>query len=448
MRAALCLALLMGCVEPPDLLSEDEFLALTAADDVPDVSDAEDVLDAFEVLDVPDAPDIAEVADDGEVVDPCGGGCDDGNPCTTDSCGRSGCVNEAHGQSCDDDDPCTVGDVCAMGACASGDGVLDCSDGNECTSDSCADGKGCEYVDLDKSCVDGDPCTTAEWCIDGACVTEPLVCDDGSECTDDWCDPENGGCQKAPVQNGTTCDDGDPCTLDGTCFSGNCDPAAAFTCGAPVCEGNLPQCLDCILSKECAPDDEECPKPCMTWTFEDAEVVGGAWATHEEKNGDSNYGAGGLLLSAWDNQAISLATRFVLPADFRIEVSGSVSWEDDVSGDVVKGVLGVTGCDDPTSAAEKVMVGGQWKTANEVWYHFDTNSLGVESGQTKSFHVRFTRLGTMLTVERFDGQQWQKQEPTYVVPADIQVWFQASHWSNTAAGSGTMVIDFLKYCTL
>ena len=47
--------------------------------------------------------------------------CDDGLPCTTDSCdATAGCVNAANTEPCDDGDACTLDDTCAESACVSG----------------------------------------------------------------------------------------------------------------------------------------------------------------------------------------------------------------------------------------------------------------------------------------------------------------------------------------
>ena len=50
-------------------------------------------------------------------------GCDDGNPCTNDSCDASGCVYIPNSAPCDDNDECTLGDMCSGGSCAGGDPV-------------------------------------------------------------------------------------------------------------------------------------------------------------------------------------------------------------------------------------------------------------------------------------------------------------------------------------
>jgi len=104
------------------------------------------------------------------------------------------------------------------------DGLVDeeiCDDGNPCTDDTCVPGVGCEHLALDGiPCAGTDPCA-GEWlCESGACVGEAKDCDDGKICTVDSCDPADGHCDHAPV--------------DGNCPSSNnpcisqvfCDPFA------------------------------------------------------------------------------------------------------------------------------------------------------------------------------------------------------------------------------
>ena len=94
--------------------------------------------------------------------------CDDGNPCTGNSCSDGWCSpsdTELNGTPCDDGDVCTIGDSCQEGACYGG-AALACDDGNACTTDSCDSESGCTNVTID--------------------------CDDGNACTADSCDAESG----------------------------------------------------------------------------------------------------------------------------------------------------------------------------------------------------------------------------------------------------------------
>ena len=101
------------------------------------------------------------------------------------------------------------------GACVPGTAV-GCDDGNPCTSDSCGL-LGCTHTPLTgPSCDDGDPCTQNDQCQNGSCVGTPVTCpDDGFACTDDVCTQQ--GCVHVPVDS--------RCTPAADCVSAVCDPA-------------------------------------------------------------------------------------------------------------------------------------------------------------------------------------------------------------------------------
>jgi cysteine-rich repeat protein len=145
--------------------------------------------------------------------------CDDGNPCTDDSCNPlTGCVYTANAAPCDDLDPCTTGDTCAGGSCTGA--LLSCDDGNPCTDDACDSRMGCGHTFNTGRCDDGDACTTDDTCTDGTCAGHGrLGCDDGNPCTDDACDPATG-CTHTP--HAGPCDDGDVCTTGDACEAGAC----------------------------------------------------------------------------------------------------------------------------------------------------------------------------------------------------------------------------------
>lgn len=137
--------------------------------------------------------------------------CDDGNPCTDDSCETNGlCTHVNNTDSCDDGHPCTEFDTCSSGGC---NGVQ-----KDCGSQVCNPTDGmCVDCVTNGHCDDGDVCNGEEVCnLDGEC--EPgvdLVCDDGIACTDDSCHPANG-CQHAD-----NCPLGQQCNMD----TGDCEAA-------------------------------------------------------------------------------------------------------------------------------------------------------------------------------------------------------------------------------
>ena len=177
------------------------------------------------------------------------GACDDGNPCTIDTCdGVGGCKISLSTGSCDDGNPCTLGEACAAGQCVGGTPNT-CDDGNLCTNDSCDVGLGCSHADNSSPCDDREPCTGPDVCQGGSCTTTPLTCDDGDGCTIDSC-TYGVGCQNTAV----VCDDQNPCTED------VCSAATGQVCanppkvGAPTCDdGNACTAGDACGSGACVP---------------------------------------------------------------------------------------------------------------------------------------------------------------------------------------------------
>jgi hypothetical protein len=184
--------------------------------------------------------------------------CDDGNPCTANTCNpETGCEAENLTIECDDSSDCTFNDTCAEGACV-GTGY-DCDDLLDCTADSC-DGIGtcghevlADWCVIDSTCIgaleiqpenecqachpgtdnaaytpvldetgcdDGSKCTDNDVCTTGVCAGSQVVCDDAEVCTEDSCTNPEIGCQYEPVAG--NCDDLSDCTDSDHCESGFC----------------------------------------------------------------------------------------------------------------------------------------------------------------------------------------------------------------------------------
>ncbi len=180
--------------------------------------------------------------------------CDDGNPCTVDSCEEStgSCQHDAaalEGQTCEDGAFCTVGETCQGGSCVGG--PRDCSlfddvctvgvcdeaadacvadpaneggacpdDGKVCTDDVCQGGA-CTHPNNTVACDDQKSCTHTDTCNSGACIGIAYDCDDGHDCTADSCDGL-GGCDNV-VQAGT-------CLIEGQCRTDGESNAACKVC--------------------------------------------------------------------------------------------------------------------------------------------------------------------------------------------------------------------------
>ncbi len=214
--------------------------------------------------------------------------CNDGNPCTDDSCDEdSGCINALRTGACDDGDICTTNDECIGTQCL-GTGSLDCDDDNPCTADGCDDVLGCVHEPIEGPCDDGNACTWADKCVVGACKGQFIACDDGDPCTSDGCDPQIGcvatpkdgpGCGPPPgaVCGNGQCEAGESCPTcpsdckcdASTCGDGTCQPAESCatcpsdcpcnpnSCGNGVCEAGE-TCASCPSDCKCEPTGGLC----------------------------------------------------------------------------------------------------------------------------------------------------------------------------------------------
>jgi hypothetical protein len=108
-----------------------------------------------------------------------------------------------------------------------GGAALDCDDGNPCTDDSCEPATGCVHVDNTSACDDGNACTIGDHCGGGLCHGgSPVTCAALDQChAAGVCDPAVGGCSNPSLPDGTACDDHDLCTTGESCQAGVCTPA-------------------------------------------------------------------------------------------------------------------------------------------------------------------------------------------------------------------------------
>lgn len=216
-----------------------------------------------------------------EVADLCVGAplgsedCDDGNPCTADTCpSAAGCAHDA----LPDDTPacppdglwCTL-DQCVGGSC--GTLPLDpasCLIDGECypegyrrpglsceVCDPAANPTGWTTLDDGESCdADGDGCTVGDFCQAGSCVAGPPF-----DCSslDDVCrvgecitlpDGQSLDCEANPSADGTACSDGIACTDD--------------ACQAGVCVSSIEAGV-CLIAGVCIDSGAESPSTsCLT----------------------------------------------------------------------------------------------------------------------------------------------------------------------------------------
>lgn len=187
---------------------------------------------------------------------PCPSGCDDGLPCTVDTCDVTGaCAHLPDGKSCLIDGKCidayAKGPTCMM--CLPAQDPLKysltvgtaCDDGNVCsTGDTCHASGDCFGTPSPGCCLSDIACATGSACLIGACdpgthacviTKKPGCCTVDSECakpqaacTVAFCG--SNGCATKSAGNGELCDDGDACTTGDACSGGACTGGTPLAC--------------------------------------------------------------------------------------------------------------------------------------------------------------------------------------------------------------------------
>lgn len=161
--------------------------------------------------------------------------CTGGTACTVAACDSAlGCVvnPKPDGSTCDDGNAGTVNDQCVAGVCtgSAAPSACDptaCNDGNVCTADACG-ASGCTHAPVADGtlCNDGNANTVSDQCTAGVCVgtlqavCSGTTCEDGNSCTLDAC--SDGTCTHVPLADGTSCDDGNRRTWNDRCVTGVC----------------------------------------------------------------------------------------------------------------------------------------------------------------------------------------------------------------------------------
>jgi hypothetical protein len=167
-----------------------------------------------------------------------GPNCDDGNPCTADSCGANGvCVHTpvTDGTTCSDGNLCNGAETCQAGQCHAGTPVT-CTASDQCHVAGTCDPKTgtCSNPPAPngQTCNDGNACTNPDSCNSGVCVGGPAkVCTASDQChSAGTCDPASGTCSNPPVTDGTTCSDGNACNGAEQCKGGVCTSVTPLVC--------------------------------------------------------------------------------------------------------------------------------------------------------------------------------------------------------------------------
>ncbi|MEM6275255.1 MAG: hypothetical protein AAF735_08455, partial [Myxococcota bacterium] len=249
--------------------------------------------------------------------------CNDGNPCTEDTCGFDGLCEHGptrESESCTIDEPALHGPsgLCKQGECVECD--ADAANPNStCTgSPPCVPSGTCELsggrvnqCNYTPATAEGDACILGDGsngvCSEnGSCAgcINDIQCDDGNPCTLNGCNETSGECETSDVANGLSCtqgsggdgvcsagtcvecladsqcDDGNPCTIS-TCqlTTNTCTPNENLPDGtrAPVCDVGCGDsaCFSGICSRQCCDGVVPCPdgQVCSAQSF--GNCVGG-----------------------------------------------------------------------------------------------------------------------------------------------------------------------------
>jgi hypothetical protein len=228
--------------------------------------------------------------------------CDDGNPCTVDTCSVGVCVHSSSpaGTSCADADACNGAEKCdGAGHCQAGTPVV-CTALDQChTVGTCDAATGlCSNPAKPNgtACDDANSCTKVDVCTNGVCGGTAYTCNDGLDCTADSCNgdgrctfaviagncllggvcyasaatnpdnqceqcaPETSQGEWTPKSAGTSCNDGNACTKDDACDGASACAGTAYTCNdnlactADSCNGEG-TCSFAIVAGSCAIDN-------------------------------------------------------------------------------------------------------------------------------------------------------------------------------------------------
>lgn len=144
--------------------------------------------------------------------------CDDGNPCTTDSCADSACVYTKNDPHC-----CNTNEECGGKFCVN----------NLCQEEPAAETPPDEQKEAPIIVGVTNPLDQKKDTVTRDKPTDPcaeILCPPtGDPCQKNVCEPLTGKCALIATGNGTACDDGNSCTEPDVCFNGACK-AGTSTC--------------------------------------------------------------------------------------------------------------------------------------------------------------------------------------------------------------------------
>ncbi len=200
--------------------------------------------------------------------------CDDGNPCTVDTCSGGSCThaNASDLTLCSGTNKCNQSYMCKAGVCTGSSPVV-CTASDQCHSAGACDTTSGLCSNPSKTdgtnCNDGNACTQLDTCQSGTCAgTKPVVCTAGDQCHDvGACNANTGACSNPAKADGASCSDGNACTTVDTCQAGACAGASPVAClasdachSAGTCNTSSGACSNPALAvgTACADNSNEC----------------------------------------------------------------------------------------------------------------------------------------------------------------------------------------------
>ncbi len=193
--------------------------------------------------------------------------CEDGIPCTVDTCAAGNvCEHQPLDALCADGETCVVGRGCVVGACTT---TADCDDGVACTLDNCGVSYTCEHQAFDALCEDLEVCDPVAGCVPIGDCRSAADCVDDFECTVDECTVDY---ECAHTPNDELCEEGEVCDPDSGCFAwtpcataADC-PVDNFCDGIPRCDPEF-GCRPPTVPRSCD-DSDECTADSCDRTLE------------------------------------------------------------------------------------------------------------------------------------------------------------------------------------
>lgn len=290
---------------------------------------------------------------------------------------------------------------------------------NECPSGHC----------VAPSCTDGIQ-NGSERQIDcgGACAI-PEACNG----VDDDCD---GQVDQGDPGGGVTCPTGQP----GACGVGTTQcGGGALSCRISVapttesCNGVDDDCDGVVDEGVCVTTDEFTANSGL-WTHEVA--YGSAYA--------ASWGGGFMTVASPNNSMVRTRQSGTLEGDFDMTVTGRAFWTGSNVATHIKGFVGLYHAGATSNAAlqYRAFFDNSQVFAGDTHYGVDLNALlGAASGVTRTFSLRFTKVGTTIRVYSIVGTTETLRSTLTLASTSAPLRLEIVHTDGTSSANGHVQLD-------